>query len=89
MARSVYGQLNQANIGQGIDTLLREIFEGDPQKYATEASAIDSITSTASSEAEFEKLDKVSIAEDSVAYFSLSPSNISRRRVSIPCPILA
>ena len=59
MARSVYGQLNQANIGQGIDTLLREIFEGDPQKYATEASAIDSITSTASSEAEFEKLDKV------------------------------
>ena len=59
MARSVYGQLNQANIGQGIDTLLREIFEGDKEKYAVEASVIDSLSSTASSEAEFQKLDKV------------------------------
>jgi hypothetical protein len=38
MARSVYGQLNQANIGANMDKLLREIFEGDPEKYATEAS---------------------------------------------------
>ena len=59
MARSVYGQLNQANIGQGIDTLLREIFEGDKEKYATESSVIDSLSSTAGSEAEFQKLDKV------------------------------
>ena len=59
MARSVYGQLNQANIGQGIDTLLREIFEGDKEKYATESAVMDSLSSTASDEASFQKLDKV------------------------------
>ena len=59
MARSVYGQLNQANIGQGIDTLLREIFEGDKEKYTTESAVMDSLSSTASDEASFQKLDKV------------------------------
>ena len=59
MARSVYGQLNQANIGQGIDTLLREIFEGDKEKYATESAVMDTLSSTASDEASFQKLDKV------------------------------
>jgi hypothetical protein len=59
MARSVYGQLNQANIGQGIDTLLREIFEGDKEKYAIESSVMDTLSSTASDEASFQKLDKV------------------------------
>ena len=59
MTRSVYGQLNQANIGKGIDTLLREIFEGDKEKYATESAVMDSLSSTASDEASFQKLDKV------------------------------
>ena len=51
MARSVYGQLNQANIGQGIDTLLREIFEGDKEKYAAESAFMDTLSRTASDEA--------------------------------------
>ena len=60
MAKSIYSQLNQASsIGADISKFLEEIIVGNPQKYASESAAMDVLSSSASSEAEFQKLDKV------------------------------
>jgi hypothetical protein len=60
MGKSIYSQLNQASsIGADFGKLLEKIIIGDTSQYASESTAMDSLSSTASSEAEFQKLDKV------------------------------